>query len=162
MQEAKYLGTCDKFRRTPQGEQFWQEMMRTKKEIAESTFRKVCDVMRLLDEDETWEGFKRYCAMQGDPIRYYKSENGAYFLQTAGFEEIWKVEVLKKPKVKKVNSDVDYWYKKIANGGVAYLTPKQIKLVEQYALQLNDVDFLNTCCTTDSMGDGTYKCYLER
>ncbi len=27
--------------------------------------------------------------MQGDPIKFYKSANGKYFFQTAGFEFIW-------------------------------------------------------------------------
>lgn len=90
MPRVNFIGPCDRFRQTPRGEVTWQLMMRTRKEIAESTFRAACNVSYILDEGETWAEYKRNCAMQGDPIKFYKSaETGLYFFQTAGFEFIW-------------------------------------------------------------------------
>lgn len=85
----KYLGVCDRFRKTLEGENTWQEMMSTKKEITESEFRKVCNVNEVLDEGENWKEYKLTAIMQHDPIKFYKSSNGLYFFQTAGFEFIW-------------------------------------------------------------------------
>ena len=84
-----FLGVCDRFRKTAEGEAKWQEMMSTKKKISESKFMELCDVSVILDEGETWREYKDVAKNQGDAIKYYKSENGLYFFQTAGFEFIW-------------------------------------------------------------------------
>jgi hypothetical protein len=83
-----FVGACDRFRKTPEGESAWQEMMATREEITEAEFLASCDVADVLDEDETWEQYKE--AWRSDPIRYYKSANGMYHFQTAGFEHIWR------------------------------------------------------------------------
>jgi len=85
----KFINTCDRFRRTPEGENSWQEMMRTKEEISELKFIKMCDVSAILDEDETWEEYKYFMFLQDD-VKYYRSLNGFYFFQTVGFEYIWR------------------------------------------------------------------------
>ena len=75
----KFLNVCDKFRKIEGNESIWHEMMNTRKEIKEKTFLKLCDISIILDEEETWEEYKNNTAMQGDPIKYYKSANGLYF-----------------------------------------------------------------------------------
>lgn len=93
MAGTKFMGACDRFRKTQQGEDRWQEMMRTCVEIHEIEFLEECDVRAVLDEDETWEEYMYGAEGQGDPIRFYKSnETGLYFFKTAGFEFIWEIQ----------------------------------------------------------------------
>ena len=80
----KYIGQCDRVRRTPEGEELWQNMMKNAKKISEKEFLKHADVKILLDDDETWEMFKSYHS----DLEFYKSNN-LYFIQTCGFEFIW-------------------------------------------------------------------------
>lgn len=84
--KLKFTGPCDRIRRTKEGEEFWQNMMRNKRKISERQFLSKVDLKRLLDEGETWEEYK---SSTSDNILYYESSN-AYFFQTAGFEFIWK------------------------------------------------------------------------
>lgn len=84
-----YLGVCDKFRKTEHNEEVWQEMMKTKTEISEQEFLKLCDIQHILDEEETWVEYKENARLQNDSIKFYKSENSLYFFQKAGFEFIW-------------------------------------------------------------------------
>jgi len=81
--------TCDRLRRTEEGEDFWQEMMRTRKKVSEREFLRKVDIDDVLDEGETWEEYAENASRQGDPIKFYKSKDGTYFFQTAGFEFIW-------------------------------------------------------------------------
>lgn len=90
--KAKFKGTCDRVRKTQEGEQFWQDMMNSKKEIKESEFLKAVDIKVVLDEGETWKEYKQNAKDQGDPIKYYKSNGNIYFFQTAGFEFIWEIK----------------------------------------------------------------------
>jgi hypothetical protein len=90
-----YFGTCRKLRDAR--EDVWQEMMRTKKEITESSFLKVCNVCEILTEGETWKQYKDTAFQQGTPINFYKSLNGFYFFQTTGFEFIWGGDILYAP-----------------------------------------------------------------
>ena len=85
----KFINTCDRFRKTQEGENNWQQMIRTKKQITEQLFLKLCNVKEVLDEGELWQEYKDNAIKQGDPIKYYKSSNGLYFFQTAGFEFIF-------------------------------------------------------------------------
>ena len=78
---------CDRLRRTPEGEDFWQDMMNTKEGISEDEFLENVIIDDILDEGETWEDYKTGLS---DDIEFFKSENGATFFQTAGFEFIWK------------------------------------------------------------------------
>jgi hypothetical protein len=55
----------------------------------EQLFLKLCNVKEVLDEGELWQEYKDNAIKQGDPIKYYKSSNGLYFFQTAGFEFIF-------------------------------------------------------------------------
>jgi len=82
-----FLGVCDRFRKTEEGEAKWQEMMATKKKTSEKKFMELCDVSIILDDGETWREYKD--AAKSDPIKFYESANGLYFFQTAGFEFIW-------------------------------------------------------------------------
>jgi hypothetical protein len=85
-----FLGTCDRFRQTPEGEEQWQIMMQTKKPIPEKEFLKKVNVKDILDEGETWEEYKDVAKREGSPLEFYASSNGLIFFQTAGFEFIWK------------------------------------------------------------------------
>jgi len=85
----EFINVCDRFRQTKEGEDTWQRMMDTKVEINEAEFLKKCDVSRILDEDETWQDYKDNARYQGDPIKFYRTEIGLYFFQTAGFEFIF-------------------------------------------------------------------------
>lgn len=85
----RFLGACDRFRKTENGEDLWQEMMNTRKEITESEFLKICDISKVLDEDELWEDYKETAKRQNEPIHFYKASNGLCFFQTTGFEFIW-------------------------------------------------------------------------
>ena len=85
----KFINVCDRFRKTIEGEKRWHEMMNTKQKISEAEFLKSCNISEVLDEGETWKEYKNNAKMQGDSIKFYKSSNGLYFFQTAGFEFIW-------------------------------------------------------------------------
>ena len=87
--KAQFVATCDRFRKTPGGEEKWQDMMAKAKEISEEEFLENVDVWPVLDEDETWEEF---ADNMREDLKFYESEN-FYFFQHAGFEYIWtKVE----------------------------------------------------------------------
>jgi len=92
-----FKGACDRVRRTEDGERFWQKMMETRVEIKEKEFTKNVDVKDLLDEGETWKDYKNMAIGEGEPLRYYKSDDNVYHFQHAGFEFIWD-EAIKKPK----------------------------------------------------------------
>jgi len=62
--------------------------MRNKKSITEKEFLENTDTKDILDEDETWEQYKKDMERQ-DQVRYYKSGD-IYFFQTAGFEYFWE------------------------------------------------------------------------
>jgi len=85
----KFINACDKFRKIPANELIWHEMMNTAKKISEAEFLKSCNVYELLDEGEKWSEYKYTAKMQGDSIKFYKSLNGLYYFQHAGFEFIW-------------------------------------------------------------------------
>lgn len=85
----RFINTCDKFRKTSEGEAQWQEMTNTKKEVSEKSFLKVCDISEILDEGENWEEYKENALKQHTPIKFYQSLNELYFFQYAGFEYIW-------------------------------------------------------------------------
>lgn len=89
--EAKipFLGTCDRIRKPKGGEEFWQCMMKNKSKISEKEFLRKVNLKEMLDDDETWEEWKQ---SQSDKIKYFKSSDDTYFLQTAGFEFIFKVK----------------------------------------------------------------------
>ena len=88
--KPKFLGTCDHFRQTEEGERQWQIMMQTKKLISEKEFLQKANVNDVLDEGETWEDYKETAKRENDPLQFYESSNGLVFFQTAGFEFIWK------------------------------------------------------------------------
>ena len=83
---SSFAGACDRLRRTPEGEKFWQDMMKNKQEISEAEFLKNVNIKDVLDEGETWEVYKQGAS---DEIKFYKS-NDTHFFQTAGFEFIWR------------------------------------------------------------------------
>ena len=85
-QKSEWCGACDRFRKTEEGEAFWQKMMDTKKEISEEYFLSNVTIEDALDAGETWEDYK---AGADDAITLYESDN-AFFFQTAGFEFIWR------------------------------------------------------------------------
>lgn len=87
-EKMAYCKSCDRFRRTEEGEKFWQEMMASRKEISEKSFLSRVDVSGLLDPGETWNDYIENARMQDD-VKFYESKNGAIFLQTAGFEFIF-------------------------------------------------------------------------
>ena len=52
MVNKKFI-VCDRLRQTPEGESFWQRMMKDKVEISEKEFLRRVDVKKVLDEGET-------------------------------------------------------------------------------------------------------------
>ncbi len=89
--QANFLGSCDHFRQTVEGEAQWQVMMQTKKPISERDFLRKVDVRDVLDEGETWKEYKEVAKREGSPLEFYESSNRLVFFQTAGFEFIWKL-----------------------------------------------------------------------
>ena len=87
-----YKGQCDRVRRTPEGEAFWQEMMKNKVEITEEEFLNHVDPSSVLDDDETWEEYYRDNKRSDPDFAFYKSGEDIYFFQTAGFEFIWETK----------------------------------------------------------------------
>lgn len=84
--KSTFIGVCDRVRKKPGGEEFWQAMMNSKKKISEREFLNYVDPKEILDEGEKWEDYR-----QSSPgIKFYESLDGVYFFQVAGFEFIWK------------------------------------------------------------------------
>jgi len=81
-----FKGVCDRVRKLPGGEEFWQKMMKHKEEISEDEFLEAVNPEDVLDPGETWE---EYQSGHTD-IKFFKSIDDTYFFQTAGFEFIWK------------------------------------------------------------------------
>jgi hypothetical protein len=97
-----FKGACDRIRAKEGGEEFWQKMMDTRKQISEKEFLKNVNTKDLLDEGETWADYKKTASMEGEPLRFYASDNGVFHIQHAGFEFIWESKVPHaemKPKV---------------------------------------------------------------
>lgn len=88
--ESQWIGMCDKVRHDDAGEQFWQNMMRTRVPISEEEFLAHINPERVLDYDETWEEWIENNRMMDPDLGFYVSEGGIYFIQVAGFEYIWK------------------------------------------------------------------------
>ena len=84
-----YKGSCDRIRRTPEGEEYWQKMMDTRKEVSEDDFLDNVNVSEMLDDGESWSEFKTNAAQEGEPLRFYKSDGDIYHTQHAGFEMIF-------------------------------------------------------------------------
>ena len=82
------MGQCDRVRRTEEGEEFWQQMMKRREEVPETQVLANVDPSPLLDDDETWEDWRDSNLQQDPDLNYYRS-GSIYFLQTAGFEFIW-------------------------------------------------------------------------
>ena len=87
MINTEYCGTCDRIRKTEQGESFWQDMILSKVRITESQFLRCIDIKPVLDSGETWQEYKS----SAEDIKFYVADN-AFFFQTAGFEFIWSKE----------------------------------------------------------------------
>lgn len=85
-----FKGVCDKVRKTPEGEDFWQEMMKNKEEVSEDEFIQHVNPVEILDADETWEQYIENARMQDPDLKFYKAPDGIYFFQTVGFEFIWQ------------------------------------------------------------------------
>ena len=83
-----FVGPCDRLRRTPGGEDKWQDMMATRREISEAEFLSKVDVSPVLDDGETWKEYREYA---GEDLAFFESKN-EYFFQAAGFEFIWNKE----------------------------------------------------------------------
>ena len=89
-----FLGTCDRVRRTDEGEEFWQAMMADRVEISEADFLAAVIVSDMLDEGETFDDFTTCAEMEGEPCRFFKTEmpDGLtrFHIQQAGFEWIFE------------------------------------------------------------------------
>lgn len=84
-----FLGTCDRVRRTDEGEEFWQAMMADRVEISEADFLASVIVSDMLDEGETFDDFTTCAEMEGEPCRFFKTGE-IFHIQQAGFEWIFK------------------------------------------------------------------------
>lgn len=85
-----YFEQCDRFRRTPQGERDWQEMMANAKPIRFEVLAKHCDAEALLDDGETLE---EYVSCNDDTEFFISDIRGhrLMFIQSAGFEFIFTI-----------------------------------------------------------------------
>jgi len=89
-----FLGTCDRVRRTDEGEADWHTMMTHRVEISEADFLAAVIVSDMLDEGETFDDFTTCAEMEGEPCRFFKTEmpDGLtrFHIQQAGFEWIFQ------------------------------------------------------------------------
>lgn len=86
--KLSYLGQCDKLRRIAQGEQLWQQMLLLKAPVSIDTFKHLCQLEELLDEDETLEDFLADDPSSGLYASFW-GEQRCLFIQTSGFEFIF-------------------------------------------------------------------------
>ena len=84
MKRYKFVGSCDRVRRTPKGEEFWQNMYTKRRPIDEDKFLRLVKVSDLLDPDETWQQWLETAY----DAKFYQFVNGA-FVKTHGFEFIF-------------------------------------------------------------------------
>lgn len=82
----QFRGSCDRLRRTQEGEDWFQGVMSSAQEIEEGEFLEAVDIASMLDEGETFEQYSDMCELEGDPCRFFKSVGGVFYLQHAGFE----------------------------------------------------------------------------
>jgi len=94
MSRAKFIGTCDRVRRTDEGEADWHTMMTYRVEIQEDEFLSSVLVFDMLDDGETFQDFTDTAEGEGDPCRFFKTEmpDGMtrFHIQQAGFEWIFE------------------------------------------------------------------------
>ena len=84
-----FLGTCDRVRRTDEGEADWHTMMAYRVEISEDEFLAAVIVSDMLDEGETFDDFTATAEGEGEPCRFFKTGE-IFHIQQAGFEWIFK------------------------------------------------------------------------
>ena len=86
---TKYIGQCDRIRKTPEGDALWHKLIENEIRITKEEFLSNVDVRDILDEDDTIENFTGT-----DKNTYYVKSivDGVvyFFLMTYGFEFIWK------------------------------------------------------------------------
>lgn len=84
----KYLGQCDRLRKTQDGEYNWQRMMHFAQPVTRQEFLSHTDLSPLLDDDEDIDTF-----FSNHPdAQFFASNWGGqpcYFFQTGGFEFIF-------------------------------------------------------------------------
>ena len=94
MSQAQFLGTCDRVRRTDEGEADWHIMMAYRVEISQDEFLSSVAFTGVLDEGETFDEFTEIAEREGDPCRFFKTEmpDGLtrFHIQQAGFEWIFE------------------------------------------------------------------------
>jgi hypothetical protein len=84
-----FLGTCDRVRRTSEGEAFWVSMMAERVEISEHLFLESVRVSEMLDEGETFKQFAETAEAEGDVCRFFQTGE-VFHIQQSGFEWIFK------------------------------------------------------------------------
>jgi len=84
-----FKGTCGRVRRTDDGEQFWECMMKDKVVINELEFLSHVTIEDVLSIDESWENMRNVADREGDSFKFFRSGSDCYFMQQAGFEWIW-------------------------------------------------------------------------
>lgn len=86
-----YIGQCDRIRRTTEGEDFWQELMKNKKIISKNNFLSKINPSNILDDDESIDDF-----IVSDKDSYFAksivNKKIYYFIGTSGFEFIWEIK----------------------------------------------------------------------
>ena len=89
MKKYKFIGSCDRFRKSTCGEAEWQEMMKNKRAVSEKNFLKLVNIKELLDKDEKWSDYKNTLIKEGENPKFFISGKYAFF-QHSGFEFIWQ------------------------------------------------------------------------
>tara|TARA_R110002096_G_scaffold356162_3_gene549419 strand:+ start:1608 stop:1874 length:267 start_codon:yes stop_codon:yes gene_type:complete len=85
----QFLGTCDRVRRTSEGEAFWVSMMAERVEISERLFLESVRVNGMLDDGETFQQFTDNAEAEGDACRFFQTGE-VFHIQQCGFEWIFK------------------------------------------------------------------------
>ena len=124
--KMKYIGQCDKLRKEPGGEEAWQDMMSSKKQIPLSKLKSNTEYKKILDEDESLED---YVAGWDDAKIYESKWDGrpAMFIQIGGFEFIFAEQTPKS------SEELKFASKSIALQFLSDFTGKRVKIAENDA-----------------------------
>lgn len=90
--KAKFIGTCDRVRRSEEGEANWQQMMARRKLFKLDMMMDRVDFSGVLDDGETVNQWLSDILKYDPSFECYLSQWGAqecYFIQVAGFEYIF-------------------------------------------------------------------------
>jgi len=85
---SEFLGTCDRIRKKPGGEEWWQDIMERKQEITKEDFLAAVDPQAVLDDGETFDEYLETQSMD----KFYRTDDFLFMADgyPNGFEFFWK------------------------------------------------------------------------